>query len=224
MDVYQRFKGIVGIYSNETYLLPGLPQLDMLKRKTKRVPVEPKSKKKILLRKVEPYPDPERVEQTTWLAKERIEEESWKPSTKWVEAGSGQLGQLFVEIIQCDGLPNMDLIRTTNVLDITHAFVCLVHEDCVVHTDVIADSRSPRWMPWSQRAFSFRMSHPQSDLYLGVFSFHMEKSPVQMTLSMIKAQHDPIGRCTVNLSGFSPLTEYILTYPIYYGGLGEGHN
>ena len=87
-----------------------------------------------------------------------------KPSYHWIDVGSGRLGKIFVEILFCDKLPNLD---TGGVLgNKTDAFVSLVYEDCHVRTDVISDCLSPRWMPWSQRAFVFNMMHTSSQLFL----------------------------------------------------------
>lgn len=223
MKTYEKYAGLVGVYASETYELPRPPDIDFLKRYKKKVVVDPESKEKIVLNRVRPYPDPERPDETEWLLPEQIEQESQKPSKTWVDAGSGDLGRLFVEILGCDGLPNLALTRTSNILDKTHIFVCIVYEDTVVNTDVIGDSRSPRWMPWSKRAFTFPVAHPQSDLYIGVFFYNMEQSPLQMTLrtTHIKRQHNRIGRTSVTLTQFNPETVYSLTYPIYYGELQQ---
>lgn len=219
MMVHDKCAGLVGVYADETYLLPRPPDIDFLKRNKKRIKNDPDSKEKILVRRVRPYPDPARPDETEWLSTEQIERESQNHSTNWVDAGSGKLGRLFVEILHCDGLPNMDLIDTSNVLDTTDAFVCLVYEDTIVNTDVIGDSNSPRWMPWSKRAFCFPVAHSQSDLFIGIFDYDMERSPVQMALRVVKRQHRPIGRCSVCLTQLNPDTLYTLTYPIYYSEL-----
>jgi hypothetical protein len=74
--------------------------------------------------RVKPFPDPDRPEdQTKWLTEEQIEKEAMKPSTKWVEAGSGSLGKVYFEILKCDKLPNMDA-TTLNIRDKTDAFAC----------------------------------------------------------------------------------------------------
>ena len=109
---------------------------------------------------VRPGPDPKRKEDTSWLTKEKIEEESMKQSYNWTDIGSGTLGKIFVEIIGCDNLPNMDGARILG--DKTDAFVSLVYEDCFARTDIIADCLSPRWMPWANRAFIFNTMHTSS--------------------------------------------------------------
>ena len=59
--------------------------------------------------RVKPSPDPNRVDETTFLTPQRIRVETHLPSHQWVEAGSGSLGKLYVEILSCHDLPNVDL-------------------------------------------------------------------------------------------------------------------
>lgn len=152
---------------------------------------------------VRPGPDPKRREVTSWLTKEKIEEESKTQSCSWMDVGSGTLGKIFVEILGCDNLPNMD---TFGVLgNKTDAFVSLVYEDCLARTDIINDCLSPRWMPWSQRAFIFNMMHTSSQLFLAVFD--SDTTPM--------SRHDLVGRVSVNLSNFRRNTVYLLEYNLY---------
>lgn len=143
------------------------------------------------------------------MTDEQIEAEALKPSTHWVEAGSGHFGKLYLEIIGCDGLPNLDS-ATLNFSDKTDAFCCIVHEDSVVNTDVIPDSLSPRWMPWCHRAFAFNISHPSSDIFLGMFDHDPELSPLQLLSRATAALHDPIGRLIIKVDVLKPGTEYLL--------------
>lgn len=121
--------------------------------------------------------------------------------------GTGGIGKLYLEVIACDKLPNMDTI-TLNPRDKTDAFACIVYEDCIVNTDVIVDSLSPRWMPWCQRAFAFNISHPSSDVFLGLFDHDLELNPLHLISSTV---HDPIGRLVINVCNFKPGTSYLLT-------------
>ena len=161
--------------------------------------------------RVKPRPDPDRPEdETKWLTREQIEAEALKPSTRWVEAGSGDVGKLYFEVIGCDHLPNMDS-STMSLYDKTDAFVCTVFEDCIVNTDVIGNDLSPRWMPWSQRAFVFPIRNPSSHLLLGVFDYDPETSLGQLVQRGAQSQvHDAIGRVVINISNFRPGTEYVL--------------
>mmetsp|Transcript_11555 Transcript_11555/g.25337 ORF Transcript_11555/g.25337 Transcript_11555/m.25337 type:complete len:715 (+) Transcript_11555:140-2284(+) len=159
-----------------------------------------KGKTKYLVR---PGPDPKRKEDTTWLTKEKIEEESMRPSDNWTDIGSGTLGKIFVEILGCDKLPNMD---TGGVLgNKTDAFVSLVYEDCFARTHEVSDCLSPRFMPWTQRAFIFNMMHTSSQLFLAVFDSDI--TPL--------SSHDLVGRVSINISNFRPNSVYLLQYNLY---------
>ena len=57
--------------------------------------------------RVQPYPDPDSPQTTTWMTQEQIYNEALKPSKKWVEAGHGEIGRVYVEVISCDDLPNL---------------------------------------------------------------------------------------------------------------------
>lgn len=55
--------------------------------------------------KVRPYPDPNRKAETKWMTHAQIQDEAVKRSTNWLDAGSGDLGKIYLEIIGCDNLP-----------------------------------------------------------------------------------------------------------------------
>jgi hypothetical protein len=154
------------------------------------------------------------------LTDKQIEEEAIKHATNWTEAGSGELGKLYVEVIGCDKLPNLDF-GSLNFRDKTDAFACLIFEDAVVNTDVIGDSLSPRWMPWSRRAFVFNMDHPSSDLQIGIFDYDPELSPIQLVSRATGYLHDPVGRIQIHTSNFLANTVYTLKYDIFYGDLAK---
>lgn len=92
--------------------------------------------------------------------------------------------------------------------DKTDAFCSVIYEDAVVNTDVINDELSPRWMPWSQRAFLFHIQHPSSQVLVGVFDYDNMRS-------------DPIGRVTIDITNFKSNTDYVLTYTLYASILDE---
>ncbi len=87
----------------------------------------------------------------------------------------------------------------------TDAFVKVVYEDCICQTDVIDDKNSPRFLPWSKRAFVFHTNYPSSVVNLGVFDY----DPGLLN------QHDFIGRAAVDVTNLRPGTEYILNYALY---------
>jgi hypothetical protein len=85
--------------------------------------------------------------------------------------------------------------------------VSLVFEDSFVNTDVVDDCLAPRWMPWTKRAFMFRMMHSSSQLLLGVFDYDVSFNPAD--------SHDFIGRVSIDLSNLRKDTIYTMTYNIY---------
>jgi C2 domain len=139
------------------------------------------------------------------MTKEQIEAESGLESHSWVDSGTGRLGRLFLEVLGCDDLPNLDTGGFAG--NKTDAFVSIVYEDTVVTTDIIDDCLSPRWMPWSKRAFIFHMFHASSQIYLGVFDYDVSFNPAD--------DHDLVGRVTVDLSNLRKDTVYTLKYNIY---------
>lgn len=78
-------------------------------------------------------------------------------------------------------------------------------------TDIIDDCLSPRWLPWSQRAFTLRMAHPSSRINVGVFDSDPGLS-----------DHDLIGRISIDLTHLKKDIEYILTYNLYSSSQIEG--
>jgi hypothetical protein len=153
--------------------------------------------------RIKPHPDPRRDEaETKWMAGKAIMEEALKPTHKWVEAGTGGLGKLYLEVIKCDSLPNMD----AGMNGVTDAFCCIIYEDSIVNTDVINDELSPRWVPWCQRGFVFRMAHPSSQVLIGVFDYDSAKGI---------NSHDAIGRVSIDVTNFRRDTDYLLTYDLY---------
>lgn len=101
-------------------------------------------------------------------------------------------------------LPNLDTGGFAG--NKSDAFVSLVFEDSVMVTDVIDDVLSPRWMPWTKRAFIFHLHHSSSQLFLGVFDYD-DGLPTD--------DHDIVGRVSVDLSNLRPDTVYDLKYGLY---------
>lgn len=155
--------------------------------------------------KVQPGPDPDDPPKTEWMTKKEIQETAMKPSKHWAEVGTGTYGQVYLEVLGCDSLPNLD----TDFLDgMTDCFVSIVFEDSMVRSNVIHDTLNPRWMPWSHRAFMFNIAHPSSILFLGVFDFD----------DMVGKGHDPISRLEIGLENFAQDTIYTLSYPLLQTG------
>jgi hypothetical protein len=136
------------------------------------------------------------------LTHEQIEDETTKPSNHWTHAGIGDLGRIYLEILSCDDLPNLD---TGGFLgNKTDAFVSIVYEDVLIRTDTIDDCLSPRWLPWTKRAFILNINHSSSQINLGVFDFDSGFD-----------DHDLIGRVSIDITNLRKDTEYILSYNIY---------
>ncbi|CAB9497692.1 Multiple C2 and transmembrane domain-containing protein 1 [Seminavis robusta] len=153
--------------------------------------------------RVRPFPDPERKADTEFMSEKQIEAEALKDSRTWLDVGSGDLGKVYCEIIGCDGLPNKD--QDLGNGNKTDSFAAIVYEDVVVKTDVIDDCLSPRWLPWMQRAFIFRMMHPSSNLNICVFDYDPG----------FAGDHDICGRVSIDLANLVPGTEYVLRYKLY---------
>lgn len=83
-----------------------------------------KSKKKLFSRdadgdkekryRVQPCPDPDDPA-TEWMTKQEIKDIAMKPSKNWSEVGKGTYGSVYLEVLGCDDLPNMDLIDGVTV-------------------------------------------------------------------------------------------------------------
>lgn len=151
--------------------------------------------------RVKPGPDLTRVDETKYLSPLDLSKETRGPSKRWVEAGSGQIGTLHLEILSCHDLPNVDVGETMG--NLTDAFVVAVFEDVMLQTPVIDDELSPHWLPWTQRAFRVGIVHPSSVLYLGVFDYDFA------------SEHEAIGRVAINLTNFRSNTLYTLTYKLH---------
>lgn len=187
--------GPTGVFADDCYLPPRTHPSTVWKKN------ERKADDGIAVKyRIKPFPDPSRpIAETKWLSEKQIQAEVKKPSRDWIEAGSGNVGKFYLEILGCDGLPNLDMsVSGRNKSD---PFVCICYEDCVVNTDVINDCLAPRWMPWTQRAFVFNVMHPSSQFYIAVMD-HEE----------VKGQHDKIGRCIVNPTNLRPNIMYSMRY------------
>ena len=151
---------------------------------------------------VKPFPDPKNIQETTYLSSQEIKKRTVLPSHEWIKAGSGKIGKVYLEILSCQDLPNVDVGEAMG--NYTDSFVSAVFEDAMVQTNVIDDELCPCWLPWTQRAFIFQMMHPASTLYIAAFDFDLGI-----------AKHEPLGRVAVNISNLQPDTVYTLTYKLY---------
>jgi C2 domain len=86
-------------------------------------------------------------------------------------------------------------------------FVAIAFEDTMVRTKVLFKTLSPRWMPWSTRAFAFNITHPGSLCYLGVLDYDED-------LAVATDYHDFIGRVVLNTINFESGLTYVLQYDL----------
>jgi hypothetical protein len=201
----KKFK-TAAVYLEDSFVAPKVQPFSLFQGETK------KGDKGETLYRVKPRPDPTRPEEETkWMKAEQIETEHLKPSSHWIEAGSGKLGRLYLEILRCDGLENKDKGSGGK----TDSFCSIVYEDAIVNTDVVNDELDPRWMSWTQRAFRFHVQHPSSQVLVGVFDYDSAKG--------VNA-HDAIGRVSMDLTNFSADTDYVLTYDLHKSVLNENRS
>jgi len=173
---------------------------------TQNVKTFKENDEKITKYRVRPGPDPiDGTLKQAWMATKELNEEVMKPSKSFKYLGIGNLAKIYVEILQCDNLPNMEGLSALG--NKTDAFVQILYEDCISTTCVIDDCCSPKWMPWTNRAFVLHTNYPSSAIYLGVHDYDRG--------SALFSDHDFIGRCMVDLTKFRPNTEYLLDYALY---------
>jgi len=126
MEAFQNRSKKYGMYAEETFVPIRIQGSKFLRRQHKKGP------NKELLHRVRPGPDPSRPkDETEWLTTDQIQTEAEKPSTHWIEAGSGSIGKLYFEVIGCDNLPNLDA-ASLNLRDKVR--VDAVHAELVVRS------------------------------------------------------------------------------------------
>jgi hypothetical protein len=152
--------------------------------------------------RVKPFPDSEKSASTTFMTPSKIKETAILPSREWVDSGSGTLGRLYLEVLSCHNLPNVDIGNAIG--NKTDTFVAAVYGDAMVQTCVIDDELNPLWMPWTQRAFVLNMLHPSQVLYLAVCGYK------RGLLS-----HVPIGRVEIDPVNLQRDTVYDLQYSLF---------
>ena len=73
----------------------------------------------------------------------------------------------------------------------------------IVQTEYIDNELNPIWLPWTERAFSFDITHPLSPLFVSVFDYDFG------------VDHDGIGRIAIDLNQFEVNMVYTLQYNLY---------
>ena len=150
--------------------------------------------------KVKPFPDPD--EDCEFMSSSDFVTKMLNQSRSFKELGDGKCSKIWLEVLQCTGLPNKDIFGEGK----PDAFVTIVYEDCYSKTNVIDNCSSPKWMPWTDRGFCLNVRHPSTPIYLGVFDYDADV-PFQ--------SHDFIGRAVIDTTKLRPRTEYTLSYNIW---------
>jgi C2 domain len=206
-------EGAAGIFANETFLPPEKSRFQTFDDRGGDH-AQIRGWGASLLKTATGEPDEEGNIEVDSLMRNAME-----PSEEWVEVGSGVEGRVYIEILACNGLPNMDASAFSSYKNLTDAYCCLIMEDSIVNTSIINNTLSPRWAPKDRRAFVFQVHHPSSPLFVGVFD-HDQLSGIGKSIR--DPAYDPIGRVSINLTQFSPDTVYTLHYHIYPLGNSEG--
>ena len=94
LQAFQENPKKLGLYIDETFIPLRPPASSFLHGQKKK-------DHGTTLFRVKPFPDPARPEETKWMTEEQIEAESRKPSTHWVEAGSGGHGKGTWRLMLC---------------------------------------------------------------------------------------------------------------------------
>jgi len=151
----------------------------------------------VIMYEVYPEPPPD-MNVKKFMTSNQIYSESLKPSIEWQDAGSGSGGFIFLEVLGCEDLPRLD----PYTLGKTDAYLLCCYEDVWLQTDVVPSCLNPSWMPWSKRAFAFRVNNFNSALFVGVFDRDVTEFD------------DFAGHVVIKPSTFVSSTEYTLTYEL----------
>ena len=88
--------------------------------------------------RVKPGPNPKAPKETEFLTKNEMAQFNYAPSKKWVEAGSGTLGRVYVEILSCEGLRRKNLGKVMRKK--TNPFICIICEFCCIQVGQFRNS------------------------------------------------------------------------------------
>jgi len=191
-----------GVYASKTFLAPQSKSMTLVDPSLEK-PAGENGKSSMILVNTTTIPS-DKPPGTERVTKIQIEDFSKEHSTSWTEAGSGSIGKLYIEIMACDGLS-----KANRAIEMkTSTFVNLIFEDSIVNTEVVHDCSSPRWMPWSQRAFVLNMIHLSSQVFVGVFDYINDEENGDLN-------HNPLGRAVINISNLRPRAIHTLTYNLY---------
>jgi hypothetical protein len=107
------------------------------------------------------------------------------------------VGRLYVEILQCFGVPKPDLLRETS------AFCVLVSGAHAFKTDVMPPVANPMWLSKMRRACIFPVHHAYARLYIGVFGH-----------GGFDKKDGFAGRVAIDIARLRPRCTYDVTLPL----------
>ena len=170
----------------------------------------------------------------------------WMPTAKTEEtlfpdAAKEAIGELRVEVLEAEGLPNNDAIAGVSYGNKTDSYALVLFEGSIGRTSIVRDSLEPRWSandPACFRAFKFPVVKPYSVLYVSINDYdggrRLEMSgeaeqlaaqaggvEVEGSKRMNVNGDDPIGRVAIQLCRLLPGHEYDCWYPLALGDLDK---
>ena len=137
-----------------------------------------------------------------WMTIQELHTEMMLQSTNFhdltdPDRSSEKIGTLRVEVLQCIGLPRLDLASDT---DAVIYMVCGPH---AFTTDVIPDRTNPMWLRKTKRACIFPIYHGYARLFVGVFDDDGEN-----------AKDDYAGRVVVDVARLRHQSTYDVLLPL----------
>jgi C2 domain len=141
-----------------------------------------------------------------WMTDRELHAEVVKPSEifhdlRRSDAPQKEIGLLKVEILQCSGLPALDLASATD------AVAYMVCGSYAFTSDVISNKLNPMWLPRSRRACIFPVFHAYARLYVGMFDD-----------DGVSEKDDFAGRVVIDIARFRPRSTYDVTLPLRLSG------
>lgn len=146
------------------------------------------------------------------------------------------IGELRVEVLEAQGLPNMD--ATANPLDLignlTDAYAHVIFEGGAGRSSVVHNSLNPCWSasdPDSFRAFHFPVMKPYSVLYVSIHDYNdgrkrdmasaasIASGTQEKSARLVRGADDPIGRIAIQLCRLVAGCEYDCWFELGLGSI-----
>jgi len=113
-----------------------------------------------------------------------------------------KIGELFVEVIEAEGLPNS--LTQAGAVD---PYAVVVFEGAAARTSQVHNDTTPRWGAEAPRAFKFNITCPYSALHIALLDSDQFQSD------------DKLGRVVIDVSQFFSRTTYDCWWPLQFGML-----